>query len=174
MAEQETRRPFSSQDVLRLFDLLERLYQGKKAPRDKVSVAVWREVLKPWSYGTVRDAVIRRARDNRFFPDPSEIAEYCGPAPMIPKADTSFVDDMERMIRAIAEMEKGETRKRVTVTVEMTFVKNEKDCTKERMEQLLRGYGNAKAVRVIDLTTEEAEADGQGERPLQNAVLHGV
>lgn len=64
------------QDVCRLFDLLEQLYQGKRKPRDNVTVAIWAEVLKPWSYEQVRTAVVQRARENRFFPDPSEIVAY--------------------------------------------------------------------------------------------------
>lgn len=64
------------QDVCRLFDLLEQLYQGKKKPRDKVTLAIWAEVLKPWSYEQVRSAVVQRARENRYFPDPSELAAY--------------------------------------------------------------------------------------------------
>ena len=188
MAEQETRRPFSKSDALRLFELLERLYQGRKAQRDNVSVAVWREVLKLWSYETVRDAVIRRSRENRFFPDPSEVAEYCGPhefdadgrseADRIrgdrERLERSARDDLERMYRIVTEMGAEEKKRWVTVTVEMTFIEDEEKCTKERMEQRLRGWGRAEAVRVIDLTTEEVEADGQDERPLQDAVLHGV
>ncbi len=69
------------QDVNKLFDLLEQLYQGKKKPRDEVTVAIWAEVLKPWSYEQVRDAVIRRSRENRFTPDPSELTAY------LPKPD---------------------------------------------------------------------------------------
>lgn len=68
-------------DVTRLFDLLDKLYQGKPRPRDRVTAAVWREVLRPWTYPQVRDAVIKRARTNRYYPDPSEIAELCPPAP---------------------------------------------------------------------------------------------
>lgn len=68
-------------DVPRLFDLLEQLYQGKRKPRDEVTVAIWAEVLKPWPYEQVRDAAIKRARENRFFPDPSELAEFLSPAP---------------------------------------------------------------------------------------------
>lgn len=66
----------TKEDVLKLFDLLERLHSGKKQQRDKVSVAVWAEVLRPWNYEQVRDAAVRRARVNRYFPDPSELAEY--------------------------------------------------------------------------------------------------
>lgn len=75
------------EDVNRLFDLLEQLYQGKKRPRDKVTVAIWAAVLEPWSYAQVRDGVIRRARENRYFPDPSEIVEYLPPIPEADKAE---------------------------------------------------------------------------------------
>lgn len=64
------------QDVGRLFDLLEQLYQGKRKPRDNVTLAIWAEVLKPWSYEQVRGAAICRARENRYFPDPSELTAY--------------------------------------------------------------------------------------------------
>lgn len=63
-------------DVLKLFNLLETLYAGSKRSRDKVTLAVWDQVLKPWTYAQVREAAIRRARVNRYFPDPSELAEY--------------------------------------------------------------------------------------------------
>lgn len=83
------------QDVCRLFDLLEQLYQGKKKPRDKVTLAIWAEVLKPWSYEQVRSAVVQRARENRFFPDPSELAAYL-PALELgdPKAGQEISEDV--------------------------------------------------------------------------------
>ena len=43
-----------------------------------MTVAIWTEVLKPWSYEQVRTAVVQKARENRFFPDPSEIVAYAG------------------------------------------------------------------------------------------------
>lgn len=64
------------QEVHRLFDLLGNLYQGNRRSRDDVTVAIWAEVLKPWSYEQVRTAVVERARVNRYYPDPSEIAEF--------------------------------------------------------------------------------------------------
>lgn len=64
------------QEVHRLFDLLGNLYRGKCRSRDDVTVAIWAEVLKPWSYEQVRTAVVERARVNRYYPDPSEIAEF--------------------------------------------------------------------------------------------------
>ena len=70
-------------DVHKLFDLLEHLYQGKKQSRDDVTVAIWAKVFEPWSYAQVRQAVIERARVNRYFPDPSEIAEFLSPAPLV-------------------------------------------------------------------------------------------
>ena len=66
-------------DVHKLFDLLEQLYHGQKRSRDDVTLSIWATVLKPWSYSEVRDAVIKRARTNRHFPDPSEITEYLSP-----------------------------------------------------------------------------------------------
>ena len=67
------------QDVCKLFDLLDQLYQGKQKQRDRVTLAIWAEVLKPWSYEQVRDAAVQRARENRFSPDPSELAAYLPP-----------------------------------------------------------------------------------------------
>lgn len=72
----------TKQDVHKLFDLLEHLYQGKKQIRDDVTVAIWAKVFEPWSYPQVRQAVIERARINRYYPDPSEIAEFLPPAPV--------------------------------------------------------------------------------------------
>ena len=69
----------TKQDVCKLFDLLDQLYQGKQKPRDRVTLAIWAEVLKPWSYEQVRDATVQRARENRFSPDPSELAAYLPP-----------------------------------------------------------------------------------------------
>lgn len=70
-----------TKDVHKLFDLLEKLYQGKKKPRDEATLAIWREVLRPWTYEQVRTAVIERSRVNRFSPDPSELAEFLPPPP---------------------------------------------------------------------------------------------
>ena len=77
-------------DVQKLFDLLEQLYHGQKRSRDYVTLSIWETILKPWSYPEVRDAVIKRARVNRHFPDPSEIAEFL-PA----KEDKKCLDDRD-------------------------------------------------------------------------------
>lgn len=77
-------------DVHKLFNLLEQLYHGQKRSRDDVTLSIWETVLKPWSYPEVRDAVIKRARESRHFPDPSEIAEFL-PA----KEDKKCLDDRD-------------------------------------------------------------------------------
>ena len=61
-------------EVPKLFNLLERLYNGHSRPRDNATLTLWATVLEPWSYEEVREAVIKRARENRHFPDPSELA----------------------------------------------------------------------------------------------------
>ena len=66
----------TKKDVEKLFDLLEQLYHGQRRSRDDVTLSIWATVLKPWSYPEVRDAVIKRARTNRHFPDPSKITEF--------------------------------------------------------------------------------------------------
>lgn len=66
----------TKEDVYKLFSLLDQLYQGKRKPRDEVTAAIWAKVLEPWSYAQVREAAIQRARTSRYFPDPSELAQY--------------------------------------------------------------------------------------------------
>ena len=63
-------------EVPKLFALLRQLYARFDKQPDRVTSAIWAEILKPWSYEQVRDAVIRRARENQYCPDPSEIVEY--------------------------------------------------------------------------------------------------
>lgn len=66
-------------EVPKLFSLLRQLYARFDKQPDRVTSAIWAEILKPWSYEQVRDAVIRRARENQYCPDPSEIVEYLPP-----------------------------------------------------------------------------------------------
>lgn len=61
-------------DVLKLFDFLDAIHSNKKADRSEISVLQWALILRPWEYNQVRGAAIRRARVNRFYPDPSELA----------------------------------------------------------------------------------------------------
>lgn len=60
-------------EIDKLFDLLRELH-GKDKPRDKRTAAIWAAVLEPWSYAQVRSAAVRRARENRYYPDPAELA----------------------------------------------------------------------------------------------------
>lgn len=91
-------------EVGKLLDLLERLYQGKRRPRDEVTAAIWVEVLKPWDYEQVRDAAILRARESRYFPDPSELAEYlpkaAGRAPVQDRRKPPGAVELAHMERA--------------------------------------------------------------------------
>lgn len=75
----------TTEDTVRLLDLLDILYQSSKPrPRDAKTVAVWREVFRPWSYADVRAATIHRARIARYYPDPSEIAVLLTPPAWVP------------------------------------------------------------------------------------------
>ncbi len=64
----------SDSEVNKLLNLLRELH-GKDKPRDRGTIAVWAAVLEPWDYRQVRSAAIERARENRFYPDPGELAE---------------------------------------------------------------------------------------------------
>lgn len=72
------------QDVQRLFRLIETLYPGSKRDfSDPAVLEAWALVLSPWEYGDAKQAVIDRARENRFAPDVSELAAYL-PKPSAP------------------------------------------------------------------------------------------
>ena len=65
-------------DEGRLVELIDSLHGRRRHSRDEV--AVWGEVLRPWDFDTVREAVIARAQKMKDYPDPSEIAALL-PAP---------------------------------------------------------------------------------------------
>ena len=67
------------QDVQKLFNLIETIYPCAKKSRDPATLEAWSLVLGPWSYETVKQAVIERARENRFPPDPSELPPFLPP-----------------------------------------------------------------------------------------------
>lgn len=68
-------------DVLKLFDFLGDIHTNRKPDRSPRSVLEWQTILEPWEYRQVRDAAIKRARTNRYFPDPSELAVLLPPPP---------------------------------------------------------------------------------------------
>lgn len=74
-------------EVNKLFDLLKELH-GKDKPRDKRTIAIWSTVLEPWTYQQVRMAVVERARENRYYPDPAEITAFL-PQPEMPYKSTT-------------------------------------------------------------------------------------
>ena len=81
----------NTEDARKLVTLLNRLHPKKPQPLDNDSILFWREVLKPWDYPTVREAAIRRARTNRFYPDPTELAQML-PQPPEPE-EPEYIND---------------------------------------------------------------------------------
>ena len=74
------------QDTKRLFNLIETLYpSSKQQPRTPADLEAWTLVLKPWAYEDAKQAVVLRARENRFPPDASELVPYL-PKPEARKA----------------------------------------------------------------------------------------
>lgn len=74
------------QDITKLLTLLETIYPNVKKPKGEAVVEAWFLVLEPWSYEDAKKAVILRARDNIYFPNPSELVPYL-PKPETPKAE---------------------------------------------------------------------------------------
>lgn len=72
------------QDIAKLLTLLGTIYPNVKKPKGEALVEAWFLVLEPWSYEDAKKAVILRARDNIYFPNPSELIPYL-PKPEIPK-----------------------------------------------------------------------------------------
>ena len=76
-------------DTQRLFNLIETIYpNARQQPRTPADLEAWTLVLAPWSYEDVKQAVIVRARENRFYPDVYELAALL-PKPETPKAEES-------------------------------------------------------------------------------------
>lgn len=74
------------QDITKLLTLLGTIYPNVKKPKGEAMVKAWFLVLEPWSYEDAKRAVILRARDNIYFPNPSELIPYL-PKPETPKAE---------------------------------------------------------------------------------------
>ena len=75
------------QDTRRLFSLIETIYpNAKQQSRTAADLEAWTLVLAPWDYEYVKQAVIVRARENRFYPDVYELAALL-PKPETPKAE---------------------------------------------------------------------------------------
>ena len=64
------------QDAEKLFLLLTQFYPAAAAKKEKDSfVHAWFLLFEPYSYKTVRQAILEHARECRFFPDASEIMQ---------------------------------------------------------------------------------------------------
>ena len=74
------------QDITKLLTLLGTIYPIVKKPKGEAVVEAWFLVLEPWSYEDAKKAVILRARENIYFPNPSELIPYL-PKPETPKAE---------------------------------------------------------------------------------------
>lgn len=64
------------QDITKLLTLLGTIYPNRKPPKSSAVVEAWALVLSPWSYEDAKKAVILRARENMYYPNPSELIPY--------------------------------------------------------------------------------------------------
>ena len=82
----------SREEIQKLFNLIETLYpSAKKNPRTPAVIEAWALVLEPWSYEAAKQAVVVRARENRFPPDASELVPYL-PKPETPKVEAPMLE----------------------------------------------------------------------------------
>ena len=64
-------------DTQRLFNLIETIYpNARQQPRTPADLEAWTLVLEPWAYEDAKQAVILRARENRFYPDVYELVPF--------------------------------------------------------------------------------------------------
>ena len=99
------------QDITKLLTLLGTIYPNVKKPKGEAVVEAWFLVLEPWSYEDAKKAVILRARDNIYFPNPSELIPY------LPKPETLKAEEAPMPEPSDADLEKfyakaGEQRER--------------------------------------------------------------
>ena len=100
------------QDTRRLFSLIETIYpNAKQQSRTAADLEAWTLVLAPWDYEDVKQAVIVRARGNRFYPDVYELV------PFLPKLEKPNAEEAPMPEPSDAYLEKfyvraGEQRKR--------------------------------------------------------------
>ena len=100
------------QDPRRLFSLIETIYpNAKQQSRTAADLEAWTLVLAPWDYEDVKQAVIVRARENRFYPDVYELV------PFLPKLEKPNAEEAPMPEPSDAYLEKfyvraGEQRKR--------------------------------------------------------------
>lgn len=100
------------QDTKRLFNLIETLYpSSKQQPRTPADLEAWTLVLKPWAYEDAKQAVILRARENRFPPDASELVPYL-PKPEARKAKEAPMPEPSDAYLEKFYVRAGEQRKR--------------------------------------------------------------
>lgn len=100
------------QDTKRLFNLIETLYpSSKQQPRTPADLEAWTLVLEPWAYEDAKQAVVLRARENRFPPDASELVPYL-PKPEARKAKEAPMPEPSDAYLEKFYVRAGEQRKR--------------------------------------------------------------
>lgn len=100
------------QDIKRLFNLIGTLYpSSKQQPRTPADLEAWTLVLKPWAYEDAKQAVVLRARENRFPPDASELVPYL-PKPEARKAKEAPMPEPSDAYLEKFYVRAGEQRKR--------------------------------------------------------------
>ena len=100
------------QDTKRVFNLIETLYpSSKQQPRTPADLEAWTLVLKPWAYEDAKQAVVLRARENRFPPDASELVPYL-PKPEARKAKEAPMPEPSDAYLEKFYVRAGEQRKR--------------------------------------------------------------
>lgn len=100
------------QDIKRLFNLIETLYpSSKQQPRTPADLEAWTLVLEPWAYEDAKQAVVLRARENRFPPDASELVPYL-PKPEARKAKEAPMPEPSDAYLEKFYVRAGEQRKR--------------------------------------------------------------
>lgn len=99
------------QDITKLFALLGTIYPNAKNQTGSAAVTAWQMILEPWNYEDAKQAVILRARENPFYPNPSELVPY------LPKPETPNEEEASMLEPSDAYLEKfyvreGEQRER--------------------------------------------------------------
>lgn len=99
------------QDITKLFALLGMIYPNAKNQTGSVAVTAWQMILEPWNYEDAKQAVILRARENPFYPNPSELVPYL-PKPETPNEEEAPMPEPSDAYLEKFHVREGEQRER--------------------------------------------------------------
>lgn len=99
------------QDITKLFALLGTIYPNAKNQTGSVAVTAWQMILEPWNYEDAKQAVILRARENPFYPNPSELVPYL-PKPETPNEEEAPMPEPSDAYLGKFYVREGEQRER--------------------------------------------------------------